>query len=69
MTVPGEGVISLEQFLDEMREALDAFELHWRAKNRLDPSGYPMKFNADDRGTWDEQFAFFQETHRQGTTC
>lgn len=44
---------TFEEFMAELRMSVDAFEKHWREKNKQDPDNYPMSLMGGD---WFEQF-------------
>lgn len=59
---------SLEQFMDEMKKDITAFERYWRENNAKNPEMYPMEFIAGDEGSWCEQFVIFCESSHENAT-
>ena len=50
---------TLSQFVNEIRDQIDAFEAYWKACHVDSPAYFPMFFADDDEGQWWEQFIAF----------
>jgi len=53
--------MSLDTFLRESREELEAFEAWWRQENAKSPERFPMEFPKDNAGLWWEMLHTFVE--------
>lgn len=51
-------IITLDEFVAEMRERIDKFEKYWEKNNKENPEHFPNKMYS---GEWDEQFMMFDE--------
>lgn len=52
---------SLEDFIKEAHEQVDAFERMWRKNHAAEPDVYPMELDESNSGIWWEQLADFED--------
>lgn len=48
--------MTFEQYMTELRKAVEEFEIYWRESNAESPEEFPLEMA---EGDWDEQFHFF----------
>lgn len=53
--------VTLEEFIKQAHEMVDAFEANWRRNNAAEPDMYPMEIPEDNAGILWEQLADFGE--------
>lgn len=51
--------MTLDQFVEQERARLMAFERHWREMNAADPHNWPLDLGARNAGLWDEMLSEF----------
>jgi len=51
---------TLDEFITEQKELLKKFEKYWRREHAKDPEMFPLEFEDDNSGEWDEQLSFFE---------
>ncbi|WP_342051268.1 MULTISPECIES: hypothetical protein [unclassified Cupriavidus] len=51
--------MTLDQFVEQERARLIAFERHWRAMNAVDPQNWPLDLGVGNAGLWDEMLSEF----------
>jgi len=52
--------MTLQEFLTELREAVDDFETHYRKGYEAEPEKWPLEYEME--GDWYEQFLAFLAT-------
>jgi hypothetical protein len=49
-------MVTLEQFIAELKMDVFSFEEYWKERAKFDPQNFPNAFPDDDEGSWYEQF-------------
>lgn len=51
--------VSLDQFVAQIKEDIEAFAAEYRAQHAVNPENYPIELPNDNAGAWFEQFVMF----------
>jgi hypothetical protein len=54
--------MTLDEFIDEQKELLVAFEKYWRKMMKSAPDDFPLSM---DEGDWDEQLLVYDEDREE----
>lgn len=63
--------MTLDEFVEQERNRLEAFRLAWLKANSTHPNSFPLKMPEGDEGLWDESLSDFDgkiSTWRELTT-
>lgn len=55
---------SLDQFVEEVKADIEAFEADYRAHHAKNPEHYPLELGDDNAGLWGEFFIDFMVNRR-----
>ena len=50
--------MKFEDFIVELQQEVEGFELYWKESRKISPKEFPMELNLGD---WNEQFNIFLE--------
>lgn len=55
----------IETFIKELKKDVKDFEAYWMKMHKKDPENWPLSFDEDDSGQWEEQFLVWLNYDRE----